>query len=324
MLWSAPQIMRTIIVGTGAISGSLAAELSFYGAELVVVAPGAHGVRIAEAGLHYRTPTEDRHVAMRVLPSIEALQREAHDVVILATKLGDTEDAAKAIAQIDNQLPTLCLQNGVAGEDMAARHLERVYGGMVYLPATYLEVGCVDNYCSNGPGALRMGPFRGGILPLLEELATVLAAAGFQATSVDEIMPWKTGKLLTNLGSALEVACSDWKNAGELYARTLAEGEACLQAAAIDYLEVDKLVAALSLEIGEIAGQARSGGSMWQSVARGRDSEVQYLNGFIVNLAQAHGVPTPINQMLVRAATRTFLDGTRWSVEELAALAKAL
>ncbi len=311
--------MRIIVVGAGAIGGSIAAELSLFGAEVLVVARGAHGQRIAETGLHYRTPEQDRHLPMQVIPSIGDLQAREGDVVVLATKLGDTEAAVKAIAQVADTLPTLCLQNGVAGEGMAAQHLQRVYAGMIYMPATYLEVGCVDNYCSNGPGALRIGPYRGGSHPLCEELAVLLADAGFNAARVGAIMPWKYGKLLTNLGNALEVACSDWENANALYTRTLEEGEACYQAAGIDYLSASELVAELAVETSEIDGKTRPGGSMWQSVARRRSPEIQYLNGLIVSLGQKHGVPTPLNQMLVSAATESFEQGCRWTAEELAA-----
>jgi 2-dehydropantoate 2-reductase len=256
---------------------------------------------------------------LQVIPSIDALRPAAGDLAILTTKLGDTEQAALALSRLQSTLPVLCLQNGVAGEAMTAKHMEHVYAGMVYMPATYLEAGCVDNYCSNGPGALRIGPYRGGPHPLCEELATLFSAAGFNAASVEEIMPWKYGKLLTNLGNALEVACSDKENAGALYERTLAEGEACLQAASIPYLAVADLVESVSVQIDAIGGEQRPGGSMWQSVARKREPEVQYLNGAIVDLGSAHGVPTPINQMLVEAAYQTAKDGTRWTAEELSA-----
>jgi 2-dehydropantoate 2-reductase len=311
--------MRIIIVGAGAIGGSLAAELSRINAELIVVARGSHGDRIATAGLHYRTPELDCHIAMDVAPSVEDLQMTPDDLVILTTKIGDVEDAARSLAALDKSVPVVCFQNGVAGEAITAKHMERVYAGMVYMPATYLEAGSVDNYCSNGPGALRIGPYQGGRHPLCEELAERFSVAGFNAASVEEIMPWKYGKLLTNLGNALEVSCSDWKNAGALYERTLAEGEACLQAADIPYLPVPELVSSVSVEIDAIGGKQRPGGSMWQSVARKREPEVRYLNGAIVALGAAHGISTPINQMLVEAAWQTAEDGTRWTAIELAA-----
>ncbi len=311
--------MRIIIVGAGAIGGSLAAELALSGADVLVVARGAHGQRIADAGLHYRTPHQECQVPLAIVPAIEELELGRADLAILTTKLGDTEAAAKSLAQLDPALPVLALQNGVAGESMAAKHMQHVYGGMVYLPATYLEEGSVDNYCSNGPGALRMGPYQGESLSIFDQLTSSLVAAGFHAATVDAIMPWKYGKLLTNLGNALQLVCTTWSEAGALYAGAVAEGEACLQAAGIPYLSVDELVAAVSVETDKIAGKARPGGSMWQSVARKRAPEVDYLNGLIVELGSTRGVPTPVNSMLVKAAWQTYHHGTRYRAEELAA-----
>jgi 2-dehydropantoate 2-reductase len=45
----------------------------------------------------------------------------------------------------------------------------------------------------------------------------------------------------------------------------------------------------------EIAGHPRSGGSTWQSLARGLPLETEHLNGEIVRLGRLHGVPTPVN-----------------------------
>lgn len=312
--------MRIIVVGAGAIGGSLAAELVLSGTQVVVVARGIHGQKIAANGLHYRTPTQDISVPMQVVPSISELAIAPDDIAILAMKIGDCEEAILALAALDASLPVLCLQNGVAAEAIAAKHLQNVYGGMVYLPATYLEAGVVDNYCSNGPGAIRIGPYCGGNRACSAKIASVLVTAGFDAEAVMTVMPWKHGKLLTNLGNALEVVCSDWHNALALHNQAIAEGETCLQAADIDYLTVHELVAAVPVEIAAIGGVERPGGSMWQSVARGRSPEVQYLNGAIVALGEAYGVPTPLNAMLVRTLSQAVSDGRRWTTADLRAL----
>ena len=57
--------------------------------------------------------------------------------------------------------------------------------------------------------------------------------------------------------------------------------------------------------MGEIGGRARGGGSSWQSLARGSGAiETAFLNGEIVRLGEKHGRPTPVNRLLLEAATR--------------------
>jgi 2-dehydropantoate 2-reductase len=54
-----------------------------------------------------------------------------------------------------------------------------------------------------------------------------------------------------------------------------------------------------------IDGQPHSGGSSWQSLARGTGAvEADYLNGEIALLGRLHGVPTPVNAMIQRVANR--------------------
>lgn len=55
---------------------------------------------------------------------------------------------------------------------------------------------------------------------------------------------------------------------------------------------------------GSIDGQGRPGGSTWQSLARKSGSlETEFLNGEIVALGKSHGVPTPVNERLMRLAS---------------------
>ena len=57
------------------------------------------------------------------------------------------------------------------------------------------------------------------------------------------------------------------------------------------------------MEIGEVAGLTRGGGSSWQSLVRGTGSiEADYLNGEMCLLGRLHGVPTPVNELLQRRA----------------------
>ena len=59
----------------------------------------------------------------------------------------------------------------------------------------------------------------------------------------------------------------------------------------------------------EIAGQTRSGGSTYQSMARGADSvETDYLNGEVAALGRLHGVPTPVNAAVQHLAARAVRD----------------
>jgi ketopantoate reductase len=64
-------------------------------------------------------------------------------------------------------------------------------------------------------------------------------------------------------------------------------------------------------------------GSTWQSLARGRPTEIAYLNGEIVRLGRKHGIATPINEHLVDLIHEVERTGVFFPPETLQAPAVA-
>jgi 2-dehydropantoate 2-reductase len=123
-------------------------------------------------------------------------------------------------------------------------------------------------------------------------------------------MRWKYGKLLTNLGNAVEAVFGPDSNAeaaAGLRRRARDEGQAVLAAAGLDYASPDEQAALRGDQVKAepVNGARRGGGSSWQSLTRGTGSiEADYLNGEIVLLGREHGVPTPVNERLQRLANQ--------------------
>jgi len=157
-------------------------------------------------------------------------------------------------------------------------------------------------------------------------IAAVFRASTFVSEAKHDIMRWKYGKLLTNLGNAIEAICGPPARRGPIGSLARREGVTCLDAAGIDYVSEDEDAARRGdlLHLRPIAGQARRGGSSWQSLQRGaRTIESDYLNGEVVLLGRLHGVPTPVNALLQLVANQMARDGTppgTMSAEEFLAL----
>ena len=127
-------------------------------------------------------------------------------------------------------------------------------------------------------------------------------------------MRWKYGKLLNNLGNAVEALCGPDPEARVVHRRAWNEGAAVLAAAGIDAVspEEDAARRGDGFQWGGDAARSRPGGSSWQSLARGNASiEADYLNGEIVLLGRLHDVPTPVNQLLQRLAGAAARAGDR-------------
>lgn len=292
--------MRIVILGAGAIGGVVGAHLARANREVLLVARGAHLATMRESGLRVETPTETFVVKPEVT---DRPAWRAGDVAVLATK---TQHAAAALRElaVPQDVPVMCMTNGIEAERIALRHGPRVIGCCVVLPATHLSPGVVQAWASPIPGALDLGSYPDGVAPEAERLAAELRTAGFASEVRADIMRWKRGKLLSNLANGAEALCGPAARRSVLMELARREGLACFAAAGLSTISDEEDAARRAgLESQPIAGVARGGGSTWQSLARGAAIlETDFLNGEIALLGRLHGVPTPVNDRLQQLA----------------------
>lgn len=300
--------MRYLIYGAGGVGGVIGGRLFHHGHQVVLICRGAHHEAIARQGLTLKTPTETLHLAIPAVTHPGELAFTDDDVVLLTMKSQDTDAALRDLYRAAGEgVPVICAQNGVDNERMAARRFARVYGMVVWLPATYLEPGVVLNHATPIGGILDAGCYPHGVDSLVAQVTADLSACGFSARPDPQIMRWKYTKLLSNLRNALQAICGLDAAAGEIARAVRQEALACYRAAGIDFVPEEELRQRVQAEmrLADIAGHPRGGGSTWQSLVRGLSSvEVDFLNGEIVLLGTLYGVPTPYNRLLQHVAHR--------------------
>jgi 2-dehydropantoate 2-reductase len=304
--------MRYVVVGAGAIGGTIGARLYGAGFEVLLVARGQHLDAIRAEGLRFDEPGRSQNLQIPVVGHVgEAAWRDG-DVAVMCTKSQDTQEVLDQLRLAAPDVPVVCAQNGVANERLAAARFEQVLGICVMLPAEHLEPGRVAAFSAPVPGILDIGVFPAGAGPLSNRIAGDLGAAGFSSRAVEAVMAWKYSKLLGNLGNAAEAACGfDDPDLGSVYGIARAEGERCLAAAGIVFTspEVERRRRGDLISVQPIDGRARRGSSTWQSLARRVGTvETDFLNGEVVKLGLAHGVATPMNALLLDT-TRSMAAG---------------
>jgi len=310
--------MRVVVYGAGAIGGVIGARLFEHGHEVVLVARGAHYVAIRDGGLRFATPQGETVLPVPVVDRPDAVEWAGDETVLLAMKSQDTVGALDALGAVAGPgTPIVCAQNGVANEAMALRRFANVYGMCVMCPATHLEPGLVEANGEPRTGLLDVGRYPDGVDDHAERLAALLNQATFDSIAYPEVMRWKYRKLLSNLGNAVDALCGrglhGTAQADELMAMARAEGEACLDAAGIDYASEAEDAARRGdlVQLRPAAGRRREGGSTWQSLRRGTGSvESDFLNGEIALLGRLHGVAVPVNELLQRRMHAAARDGT--------------
>jgi 2-dehydropantoate 2-reductase len=322
--------MRYIIIGAGAIGGTIGARLFESGREVVLTARGAHLAALRDGGLRFATPAGTVSLPIPAVAGPAELTLRGDDVLILAVKTQDAaaaldawagqpvaagESAAEGGRAAAQALPVFCALNGVASERLALRRFRHVYGVTVWLPATHLEPGAVVAQGTPMSGLLPVGRYPAGADETAERVAADLSASRFLSPVRADIMRLKYGKLMGNLSNAVQAVFGTGVRPDDIAARlrqhARAEAEAVLAAAGIDYARAEELAELRGdqVEVARTGELARAGGSSWQSLRRGTGSiEADYLNGEIVLLGRLHGVPAPVNELLQRLANEFARD----------------
>lgn len=316
--------MHYVIIGAGAIGAAIGGRLFQHGHQVTLVARGAHLAALREQGLLLGTPGGEDRLRVPAVAGPEELALAADSVLVLAVKSQDTVAALAPWAEAPvrgggvaaEALPVICAQNGVANERVALRRFARVYGACVRLPATHLAPGQVLAEGYPDTGLLHLGSYPGGKGqappdPVLARVAADLAGSGFATELPDEVMRWKYGKLLANLGNGLDALFGDAGSARELREQVRAEGVAVLAAAGVAHTsrEEEAAVRGDRVQSRPPPGWHSGGSSTRQSLTRGTGSvEVDYLNGEIVLLGREHGVAAPLNRAVQQTVHRAVRD----------------
>jgi 2-dehydropantoate 2-reductase len=233
-------------------------------------------------------------------------------VIIVAVKSGDTSAMAGLIAQhAAADAVIVSLQNGVGNVATLKQALpgHRVLGGMVPFNVVTRDDGTVHRATS---GALVIERDS-------DDTAARLAVANLPIQSTDNIVGVQWGKLLVNLSNALN-ALSDLPLHAQLqqrgwrllFADQMTEGLAVLRAAGISPVAAtaippwltphllrlpDGVFGLILRRVMKIDINARS--SMWEDLQRRRPTEIDYLQGVILELANQYGVATPLSRRVV-------------------------
>lgn len=335
---------RYVIIGAGAIGGTVGAALSRAGTAAVLVARGRHAQVLASAGMTLRTPDGAIRVAVTAVSHPGDVRLSDRDVLVFATKTQQLDAALQewadrpvhgprgVVATAGELLPAMTALNGVAAEEKALRYFRRVFGVCVWLPAVHLEPGevIVRSWPVVGQFHIARWPASTSTqvdARLLAGLADTWGRAGIRVRIPHDVAPWKYNKLLSNLGNAVGALSAEPADAAELVAAVRSEGENVLRRAGIEFVTFETSTAARAdgPTIRPVPGwHDGPTNSTWQSLIRNTGNvETDFLNGEIVRLAHRHGTAAPLNAALARAARAAVRNGLgpgRYSAKQLAAL----
>jgi len=331
-----------LIVGIGALGGTIAARVLRAGLPVRLAARNTEsaevlrrsGLRVSGIGGEARADVIDG-------AALEDYGTGSQfDLILLATKAQDAlEVAPHAVGLLAPDGVMLPIQNGAVARVLADRLGEdKILGGFSNLGAMMVEPGV---YEQKNAGHLLIGELAGGVSERVERVARVLGRAiDVKVSSNLTGAIWS--KLLINCSvTTLGALCSqtmrqymETEAGKKVFRRTYEEALSVALAIGIrlERLAVDPIPPGWASNVAVekryeswveaiIAFYGDIKPSMLQDFERGRKTEVDFINGYVVTLGHASGVPVPMNAAitdLVHQIERGVLQPARDRMNELA------
>jgi 2-dehydropantoate 2-reductase len=288
--------MKVCVVGCGAVGSLFAANLAtlddvevwaFDAAQAHVEAINRNGLRLVGAG----------EVTAQIRATTDAAALPPCDFGIVATKAMHTEAAISATAHAFRAGSVATVQNGLGNEEVVAGQCARVIRGTTFPAGKILEPGVVQ---WDVKGDTTLGPFEAAPAPLpeIERLADACTRSGMPTAAVADARGPQWRKVIFNaatnpigaLTGLTHGRVCERPDLRALVSTLVDEGKAVAAAQGIE-LDSDPEELIDFAARPEIAYDHKA--SMLQDVESRRQTEVDYLNGGIVEFGLRHGVETP-------------------------------
>ncbi|MFX1448068.1 MAG: ketopantoate reductase family protein [Promethearchaeota archaeon] len=298
------------IVGIGPAGGVLAAHLANKGHDIILVDKlSDHMDEIKKNGLRI---TNYRELCVKfpqenICYSIKELKNRDVDTLFIAVKASLLTKVLLEIRSISKPDMTLIsLQNGLDTEDLIAEFFGK---------ENTLRI--VVNFAGNllGNGIIRMSFFNapnyiGVLTPSTEEkakdLAEIITDAGLETVFTPEIKKYEWEKSILNTMSPVCVITRktmkeilEFKETRKIVGEIIHEGIEVAIARGIDFKP-----SFFNYCMGYLDKAGHHKVSMQADIEKGTPSEIEFLNGKIVEYGKIEGIPTPYNNIftsLIRA-----------------------
>jgi len=322
---------QTAIIGAGAVGSLLGGLLAKNGVDVTLVGREDHITAINENGLQIDGISGEFTLPIKAKTSLTFKP----DAVLLAVKTQDVEKACREIAPLAKDVPVCTLQNGLQSDAIAGRILgeDNIIGGVVMFNAQYRHPGHVTH---GSNGSLIIGKVSGKNDDRVLSLHAMLNDS-IPTTVTDNIAGARRTKLLVNiLGNSIDAltgkplnVCMEAPEIRRITTLILKEALAVLEKTEVGLEPIPGVpllpfktaikspLPIASMLLRKISSKITTISSTLQSLQRGRPTEIEFLNGEIVNLSEKVQIATPFNAGVVECIGTIEQNGRFYSFAEL-------
>ena len=325
--------MTIAVIGAGAIGGVVAAYLKKAGKDVVLVGRKDQVSAINANGLTISGVRGTENIRIPALIKLD----KVYDLVIFAVKTQDVERAFAANHEFLENTLVLTTQNGVQADNLLSSHFDQKnqMSSIVMFGATYVKPGEIT---FNFEGDWIIGrPFT-PVDPLTHKIAEVLGKA-FKITVAPNITGQKYLKLFVNfnncipalIGKSMQETFADM-DLCRLSIMLLKEGLEIIEAAHIELVSMadfpkERIIGLSKMPLDQAAGIINKTltslskeplyGSILQSIMRGKISEIDFINGEVVQIANHLQIPSALNRKMLDMVHEVENTGKFFTVDQV-------
>lgn len=293
-----------VLGGAGAMGAVFGGRLAHAGYDVTLVDVNAAAVaHINAQGLIVEDKSGDRTLT-RPRATTDPAGVGVQDYVLVFTKCYHTEEAVRAaLPMIGPNTAIVSLQNGWgnAPRIQAIAGNDKVFFGVTYNSGALRGLG---HALQGGAGMTYLGELSGGTSARVRAFAEALRTAGFEVTESDNVVKEIWSKLALNACTLPTAAVFTWearkliehRGMKDLMAALLRETVTVAHAQGIP-MDYDERWHAIMGLLERIAPTLK--GSMPTDIEHKRRTEIDVINGAIVEAGRRLGIPTPYNNTMV-------------------------
>lgn len=290
--------MKVAVLGAGAVGCFYGGMLARAGHPVMLIGRATHVDAFRKSGLHFEGLKFDERITVEASTSAEAVR--GAKLVLFCVKSTDTDEAAAAMAPfLDADALVANLQNGVDNaQRIQARISQPVIPACVYAATEMAGPGHLKHH---GRGDLVIGTLGAAQPDALTRVKQCFEAAGVPVAISDNVAGELWAKLVANCAYNAVSAISQLPYGVMIQGAGVRElmrdvAEEVVAVANADGVRMPPDM--LDRVYGIAKAMPTQYSSTAQDLARGKPTEIDHLNGYVVRRGEALGVATPANRAL--------------------------
>jgi len=291
---------KIYVLGAGAVGCYFGGMLARANQDVTFIARLERAKALNEYGLEMDCKAFHETVKVKASSDL-ALLRDA-DLVLLCVKSLDTEQTLSEIKSIlPNTAVLLSLQNGVANVEIASKTISnRIYAAVVYVAAGMIGQRTMKHH---GRGELLIGGLGNNTADdqeNLERIRHLFEAANVPCLITSQIKRDMWLKFLVNcsfnaISGIGQIPYGEMVKSPEIVQLIEEITKEFLAVAALEDVKIS-MSEALTANDSIATTMVTQVSSTAQDLSRGKKTEIDFLNGYIVELGRRHGIATPYNE----------------------------